>query len=225
MKKTHVGISPRFSILALLALASVAAGALDAPPATAHHVGPSPSHGQVRGIVSNVPGGSVTLPLAVGSPPIDLTLALGGPAGILLPFRITSDTSVGQEDPDEGGAITLRNGDGVTADAKLVNGVIVATELTIEEFVEALPQGFVVQLPPGVSAVTVPLPAGTPDVQVVLRLGDGSDAGGNPLLPIVITPNTSVIGGGSLQIQVSDFVEAKVVFENGELRAHKIGFP
>lgn len=223
VKRAYAGCSPRAYTLTVIALASLLEGALAVPPARAHHVGPSPSHGQIRGMVSNIPGGSVTLPLAVGSTPIDMTLALGGPAGFALPFRITSDTLVAKEDSDE--TSTLRNGDAVRADAKLVNGVIVAQDLEIEEFLEALPQGFVVQLPAGVSAVTVPLSQGAPNVQVVLRLGDGSDGAAQPLLPIVITPNTTVIGGGSLQIVVSDFVEAKVVLENGELRAQKIGFP
>jgi hypothetical protein len=152
-----------------------------------------------------------------------MILALGGPTGFALPFRITSDTLTSAEDPDEGvGTITLRNGDGISADARFLNGVIVATELTMEEFVEALPQGFVVQLPTGVSAITVPLPSGAPNATLVLRLGDGNDG---PNLPIVITPNTTVIGGGSLQIHVSDFIEVKAVLENGELRAFKVGLP
>lgn len=223
MKNKQVARSHRTPAWMLTALVGVLVGVFAVPPARAHHVGPSGTHGKARGIVGHVPGGSVTLPLPIGSSPVDFALALGGPSGPELPFRITSDTLVSAEDLDERRTtITLRSGDGVKVNARLVNGVIVATELTIEEFIEGEPQGFVVQLPPSVSVVTVPLPPGTSNVPLVLRLGDGNDG---PNLPIVITSNTTVIGGGSLQIHVSDFIEVKAVLQNGELRAFKVGVP
>lgn len=223
MKDKQVARSHRTPAWMLMALVGVLVGVFAVPSARAHHVGPSGSHGQARGIVGHVPGGSLTLPLTTGSLPVDISLALGGPGGPELPFRITSDTLVSAEDLDERRTtITLRNEDGVKVNARLVNGVIVATELTIEEFTEGEPQGFVVQLPPGVSVVTVPLPPGTSNVPLVLRLGDGNDG---PNLPIVITSNTTVIGGGSLQIRVSDFIEVKAVLQNGELQAFKVGVP
>lgn len=224
MKNKQVARSRRNSAWRVMALAGVLVGVFAVPLARAHHVGPSGSHGKARGIVGHVPGGSLVLPLPTGSFPVDMTLALGGPGGPELPFKITSDTLVSAEDLDEGLAtITLRNGDGAKVKAKLLNGVLVAVELTIEEYIEAEPQGFVVELPPGVSSTTVPLPPGTSNVPFVLRLGDGNDG---PNLPIVITSDTTVIGGGSLQIRISDFIEAKIVLlQNGELRAFKVGLP
>lgn len=175
-------------------------------------------HGKLRGVV-DVPGASLTLPLATGE--VTATLFLGGVGGPPVPFKITPSTHVDAEDTKEkgsGGTITLVDGDSIEVKAKAqqVGGVmeIVATKIQLE--IPQIEIFGVVDVPD--PSLTLPLSSG-PDVHATLFLGG---VGGTPL-DIVITPNTRVRGETMLILVDTDFIEVKAVLQSGQLVAVKIG--
>jgi len=99
-------------------LAGLVIGAFAVAPASAGKI-----HGELRGVV-DVPGGSLTLPLAAGAPNVTITLSLGGVGGPPLPIVVTPSTRVGG-----GMTLTLKDNDFIEVKALLQSGQIVAVKI------------------------------------------------------------------------------------------------
>lgn len=99
-------------------LVSLSMGAFAATPAWAGKI-----HGKLLGTV-DVPGGSLTLPLAPGSPDVTITLFLGGTGGPAVPIVVTPSTRV-----RGGTTLTLHDNDFIEAKALLLSGQIVAVKI------------------------------------------------------------------------------------------------
>jgi hypothetical protein len=163
-------------------------------------------------------GGSLTLPLAPGSPGVTITLFLGGTGGPAVPIMVTPNTKVEAEDDKEevSESITLIDGDLIEVRGKLQNGQIVATKIELQEFPEIKVFGSVDV--PGTS-LTLPLAPGSPGVTITLFLGGT----GGPAVPIIVTPSTRVRGGTTLTLHDNDFIAAKTLLRSGQIVAVKIG--
>lgn len=174
-------------------------------------------HGKLRGVVGDLPGASLTLPLTTGE--VTAKIFLGGPSGPSLQFTITPSTNVDAEDTKEkgpGGTITLADGDWIEVKGKLQAGKIVATKIKLDN-PELEIFGAVGGLPGG--SLALPLSPGS-DVHATLSVGGV----GGPPLDILITPNTRVRGGMTLTLVDTDFIEVKAVLQHdGQLVAVKIG--
>jgi Domain of unknown function (DUF5666) len=173
-------------------------------------------HGKLLGTV-DVPGDSLNLPLAPGSPNVTITLFLGGTGGPAVPITVTPNTKVEAEDDEEevSESITLTDGDLIEMRGKLQNGQLVATKIELQEFPEIEVFGSVDV--PGTS-LALPLAPGSPDVTITLFLGGT----GGPAVPIVVTASTRVRGGTTLTLHDNDFIEAKARLRSGQIVAVKI---
>jgi Domain of unknown function (DUF5666) len=80
-------------------------------------------HGKLLGTV-DVPGDSLNLPLAPGSPNVTITLFLGGTGGPAVPIVVTASTRV-----RGGTTLTLHDNDFIEAKARLRSGQIVAVKI------------------------------------------------------------------------------------------------
>jgi hypothetical protein len=177
-------------------------------------------HGKLRGTV-DIPGTSLTLPLAAGSPNVIATLFLGGAGGPPVLFTITPSTKGDAEDSKDkaNGSVTIHDGDSVEVKAKAqqVGAImeIVATKIELE-----IPEieAFGVVDVPGTS-LALPLLPGSPNQTFTLFIGGI----GGPPIPIVVTPNTRVRGGTILTLLDNDFIEVKAVLQGGQVVALKIG--
>lgn len=78
----------------------------------------------VFGTVQAPPGGSLSLPLAVGAPNVTITLSLGGVGGPPLPIVVTPNTKV-----KTGTTLTLVNNDLIGVKAVIQSGQIVAVKI------------------------------------------------------------------------------------------------
>ncbi len=174
-------------------------------------------HGELRGVV-DVPGSSLTLPLAAGASNVTITLFLGGVGGPPLPITITASTKVEAEDAKDkvSGSVTVGDGDLIVVHGKLQSGAIVATKIELEKFPEI--EAFGIVKVPG-SSLTLPLVAGASNVTITLAFGGV----GGPPLPIIVTPSTRVGGGMTLTLKDNDFIEVKAVLQSGQIVAVKIG--
>lgn len=196
-------------------LAGLVVAAFTVTPAWAGKI-----HGKLRGTV-DVPGTSLTLPLAPGAPNVIITLFLGGPSGPQVPITITPNTKVDAEDSKEkgsGNVVTFVDGDSVEVKTKaqpMGTGIeIVATKIELENpQIEAFGAVDV----PG-SVLTLPLAPGSSNVTILVALGGV----GGPTIPVVVTPNTRVKGGDTLTLVDGDFIEFKAVLQGGEVVALKI---
>ena len=131
----------------------------------------------------DVPGASLTLPLAPGSPPVTVILSLGTPP-ISISFTITVETAVEVE--DGGLPVTIVDGDRVEIRGQIVGGTLFANEVEVQEFPEVKLIGTAGGL---TSPVMLPL-TGAP-VNFTLNLG----VTGLAPLPVQITSATQVEGG------------------------------
>lgn len=82
---------------------------------------------EARGTVSEVPGGSLPLPLPLGASPVTVTFTLGA-SGVSLPVVITDGTKV-----ENGGGFVLVNGALVEIEAISLNGQITVTEIELKQ--------------------------------------------------------------------------------------------
>jgi hypothetical protein len=116
------------------------------------------------------PGGTLTVPLAQGAPPVTVLVGLGTPA-FQLPVLLTSSTFV------EGGPLVLVDGEAVEVEARLEGGVLRATDIHREDLGEVrlrgtaqgLPGSGVLPLPPGL-VVDFVIALGVPGGDLPVRL-------------------------------------------------------
>ena len=154
-------------------------------------------------------GGTLSLPLAVGATPVTINLTFGVPS-LTIPVQITHSTRVESE---TGLPVTLTDGDRVTVEAVVVQGVLRASELKIDEFPELELNGTVKGLP--AAGVTLPLAAGA-TVDLIVTLGTSAID-----VPVRLTSKTKV-HGQSLTIHNGDRVRIEAGVQNNLVVATEI---
>jgi hypothetical protein len=154
-------------------------------------------------------GGTLTLPLPPGATPVTINLTFGVPS-LKIPVEITHSTHVESE---TGLPVTLTDGDRVEVEAVVVQGVLRASRLQIDEFPELELNGTVKGLP--AAGVTLPLAAGA-TADLVVTLGtSGVD------VPVRLTSKTK-FHGPSLTIQNGDKVKVEAGVQNNLVVATEI---
>jgi len=154
-------------------------------------------------------GGTLSLPLAPGATPVTINLTFGVPS-LTVPVEITHSTHVESE---TGLPVALTDGDRVTVEAIVVQGVLRASRLKVDEFPELELNGTVKGLP--ASGVTLPLAAGT-TADLVVTLGtSGID------VPVRLTSKTK-FHGQSLTILNGDKVKVEAGVQNNLVVATEI---
>ena len=154
-------------------------------------------------------GGTLSLPLAPGATPVTINLTFGVPS-LTIPVEITHSTHVESE---TGLPVTLTDGDRVTVEAIVVQGVLRASKLKIDEFPELELNGTVKGLP--AAGVTLPLAAGT-TVDLTVTLGTSAID-----VPVRLTSKTKV-HGLSLTIHNGDRVKIEAGVQNNLVVATEI---
>ena len=154
-------------------------------------------------------GGTLSLPLAPGATPVTINLTFGVPS-LKIPVEITHSTHVESE---TGLPVALTDGDRVTVEAIVVQGVLRASRLKVDEFPELELNGTATGLP--ASGVTLPLAAGT-TVDLIVTLGTSSiDVG------VRLTSKTK-IHPPSLTIENGDKVKVEAGVQNNLVVATEI---
>ena len=154
-------------------------------------------------------GGTLSLPLTPGATPVTVNLTFGVPS-LSIPVEITHSTHVESE---TGLPVTLTDGDRVTVEAIVVQGVLRASRLKVDEFPELELNGTAKGLP--ASGVTLPLAAGT-TVDLIVTLGtSGIDVG------VRLTSKTK-IHPPSLTIENGDKVKVEAGVQNNLVVATEI---
>jgi hypothetical protein len=153
------------------------------------------------------PGGTLTLPLAPGSPPMTIQIQLGAPA-LQVPVRITTSTAI----EETGSPMTLTDGDRVKLDTVIMGGVIQVTRLALEAFPEVQDSGTANGLP--AAGVMLPLAPAT-TVAFTLTLVPGLD------VLVVLTENTKLEEGPFLLTNGAT-VQIDAVVRNMQLVATQI---
>jgi hypothetical protein len=150
---------------------------------------------------ADVPGTTLSLPLAPGATPVTVNLKFGVP-NLTIPVEITHSTHVESE---TGLPVTLTDGDRVTVEAVMVQGVLRASRLKVDEFPELELSGTAGGLPS--AGVTLPLAAGA-TVDFIVTLGaSGID------VPVRLTDKTK-FHGPSLTIHNGDKVQVEAGVQN-----------
>ena len=127
-------------------------------------------------------GGTLSLPLPGGTSPVIINLTFGIPS-VTIPVEITHATHIGS-DVDLPAALT--DGDRITVEAVVVQGVVRASRLQIDEFPELELAGTAKGLP--AAGVTVPLASGATADFIVTLGASGVD------VPVRLTAHTKVKG-------------------------------
>jgi hypothetical protein len=154
-------------------------------------------------------GGTLSLPLAAGATPVTINLTFGVPS-LKVPVEITHSTHVESE---TGLPVAVTDGDRVTVEAIVVQGVLRASRLKVDEFPELELNGTVKGLP--AAGVTLPLAAGA-TADLVVTLGtSGID------VPVRLTSKTKV-HGQSLTIDNGDKVKIEAGVQNNLVVATEI---
>ena len=154
-------------------------------------------------------GGTLSLPLAPGATPVTINLTFGVPS-LTIPVEIAHSTHV---ESDTGLPVTVTDGDRVTVEAIVVQGVLRASRLKVDEFPELELNGRASGLP--AAGVTLPLGAGA-TVDFVVTLGtSGID------VPVRLTEKTK-IHGHSLTIENGDKVKVEAGAQNNRVVATEI---
>ncbi len=155
-------------------------------------------------------GGSLSLPLPAGASPVTIHVTFGIPS-VTIPVEIAPSTHV---ESTTGLPVTLTDGDRITVEAQVVQGLIRASRLQLEEFPELELSGSAKGLP--AAGVTLPLAAGT-TVDFTVTLGaSGVD------VPVRLTANTK-FHGPSLTIRNGDPVRVEAGVRNNAIVATEIG--
>jgi hypothetical protein len=162
---------------------------------------------KIAGFV-DVPGSTLNLPLAHGDAPVTIQVKLGIPA-VQIPIQITSSTAVVSE---TGREVTLTDGDRVKIKGMIVDNVIRATKLELEEFPEIEVRGTASSLPPA-GGVTLPVPSGA-TIDVTVTLVPGVD------VTVVLTEHTKVEGRHTLAN--GDIIRIDAVLKDTQLVATEI---
>ena len=110
------------------------------------------------------PGGLLTLPLAPGAAPVNLSVSVGSPSATVV-VQITSATLI---ETQSGLPVTITDGDRVKLEAAIVGGVLRALTLEVEDFPELELIGTASGLP--TTGVVLPPPAGR-TIDFVVSLG------------------------------------------------------
>ena len=154
-------------------------------------------------------GGTLSLPLAPGAAPVVINLTFGIPS-LSIPVEITHSTHVESE---TGLPVSLTDGDRVTVEAIVVQGVLRASRLKVDEFPELELNGTATGLP--ASGVTLPLAAGT-TVDLIVTLGaSGID------VPVRLTSKTK-FHGQSLTVHNGDKVKVEAGVQGNHVVATEI---
>ena len=154
-------------------------------------------------------GGTLSLPLAAGATPVTINLTFGVPS-LTIPVEITHSTHVESE---TGLPVALTDGDRVTVEAIVVQGVLRASRLKIDEFPELELNGTVKGLP--AAGVTLPLAAGT-TADLVVTLGTSAID-----VHVRLTSKTK-FHGQSLSIHNGDKVKVEAGVQNNLVVATEI---
>lgn len=168
--------------------------------------------GKIKGVAAGLPPGGITVPLSVGSSPVEFQVTFGSPS-IAFPVILTSATQVKLEE----GALsaTLSNGDAVEVEGSTnTEGKLLLDELELEDFLELEIDAFIVDIPG--DTLSLPLAPGSPSVTVTFSLAVSTS-----LLPMVITPETQV-EGGTLLLTEGARVEFEALFRDGQIQVNKI---
>ncbi len=147
------------------------------------------------------PGGTLTLPLAPGAPPVTILVQLGTPPQ-KISIQVTSSTAI-----ESGLPVTLTDNDRVKIDAVIAGSVIQATKLELDPFPELEVTGAARGLPD--AGVTLPLAAGT-TVTFTVSLVPGVD------VSVVLTENTKA-EEGPLTLTNGTIVQIEAVLQNNQL--------
>ena len=154
-------------------------------------------------------GGTLSLPLAPGATPVIINLTFGVPT-LTIPVEIAHSTHV---ESDTGLPVTVTDGDRVTVEAIVVQGVLRASRLKVDEFPELELNGRASGLP--AAGVTLPLGAGA-TVDFVVTLGTSAID-----VPVRLTEKTKV-HGHSLTIENGDKVKVEAGVQNNRVVATEI---
>ena len=160
---------------------------------------------------ADVPGGGgpLSLPLAPGATPVTINLKFGVPS-LTIPVEIVHSTHV---ESDTGLPVAVTDGDRVTVEASVVQGVLRASRLKVDEFPELELNGRASELPE--AGVALPLGAGA-TVDFVVTLGtSGID------VPVRLTEKTK-IRGQSLTIENGDKVKVEAGVQNNRIVSTEI---
>ena len=158
---------------------------------------------------ADVPGATLSLPLDPGATPVTINLKFGVPS-LTIPVEIAHSTHI---ESDTGLPVTITDGDRVTVEANVVQGVLRASRLKVDEFPELELHGRASGLP--AAGVTLPLGAGV-TVDFVVTL----DASGIEV-PVRLTEKTK-IHGQSLTIENGDKVKVEAGVQNNHVVATEI---
>jgi hypothetical protein len=161
--------------------------------------------------IADVPGsgGTLSLPLPAGASPVTIQVTFGIP-NVTIPVEIAHSTHV---ESVTGLPVTLADGDRITVEAQVVQGVIRASRLQIDEFPELELSGSAKGLP--AAGVTLPLAAAT-TVDFIVTLG-ASEVD----VPVRLTANTK-FHGPSLTIRNGDKVQVEAGVRNNAIVATEI---
>lgn len=192
----------RISVLSAFALIALLCGALPGFAADEGDI-------KIQGF-AGVPGSSVTLPLPSGAAPVIVNVTFGVPS-VTIPVQITPDTKI--KGKSKSGAIVVADGDAVKIKAALVDDVLRASRLELEDFPELELTGLADGLP--AAGVTLPLPAGTTlDIIVVLGASDVE-------VPVRLTSNTK-LDEKPTTIRNGDLIRVEAVVRAGRLVVTKL---
>ena len=158
---------------------------------------------------ADVPDATLSLPLDPGATPVTINLKFGVPS-LTIPVEIAHSTHI---ESDTGRPVTITDGDRVTVEANVVQGVLRAFRLKVDEFPELELHGSASGLP--AAGVTLPLGAGVTVDFVVTLDTSGID------VPVRLTEKTK-IHGQSLTIENGDKVKVEAGVQNNHVVATEI---
>lgn len=161
---------------------------------------------KLKGFMVDVPGGSMTLPVAAN---VNVSISLGSPA-VTIPFAITPATEIKEEEGVP--PTTLTTGDIVEVKLAIQAGLLVATELELEDFPEFEFDCRISDVPGGSLALP---PASDTTVQCTLELIGQT-------LPITLTPNMK--REGIAVLTEGQLTEVEGIVRNGALLVTEIEF-
>jgi len=153
-------------------------------------------------------GGTLSLPLDPGAAPVIINLTFGVPS-LTIPVEITNSTHI---ESDTGLPVTITDGDRVTVEAQVIQGVLRASQLKVDEFPELELHGTVKGL---ASGVTLPLAANVTADLIVTLDASGID------VPVRLTSKTK-FHGQSLTIENGDKVKVEAGVQNNHVVATEI---
>lgn len=140
----------RLMLRGVVMLVVLGLGGLVLPYWAAAHGGHD-NDGKIKGVAAGLPAGGITVPLSVGSSPVEFQVTFGSPS-IAFPVILTSATQVKLEE----GALsaTLSNGDAVEVEGSTnAEGKLLLDELELEDFFEVEIDAIITSIPGGTLAL------------------------------------------------------------------------